>query len=106
MDRLPATSSFHVQSFNIHPIPACNAFPLKKIPQLSPRRSRTIPHHHQINPNAYFRAEIKASFMAGLEDDFVPPSKDLVREIAKPFNNWFSPKLYGFEKSANGRPSM
>jgi 1-acyl-sn-glycerol-3-phosphate acyltransferase len=51
-------------------------------------------------------AKINALNMAGLEDDFVPPSKDLVKEIAKPFNNWFSPKLYGFEKIERERPAL
>ncbi len=44
--------------------------------------------------------------MAALEDDFVPPSKELVREVSKPFKNWFSPKLYGFEKIERDRPAL
>jgi 1-acyl-sn-glycerol-3-phosphate acyltransferase len=44
--------------------------------------------------------------MAALEDDFVPPSKDLVTEVAKPFKTWFSPRMYGFEKVERERPAL
>lgn len=44
--------------------------------------------------------------MVALDDDIVPPSKDLVRELAKPFNTWFSPRLYGFEKIESDRPAL
>lgn len=44
--------------------------------------------------------------MTALDDDIVPPSKELVREIAKPFRTWFSPRLYGFEKLDKDRPAL
>lgn len=44
--------------------------------------------------------------MAHFEDDIIPPSKDFVKEIAKPFINWFSPRLYGFEKIEKDRPAL
>lgn len=44
--------------------------------------------------------------MTALDDEIVPPSKDLVREIAKPFKTWFSPRLYGFEKIEKDRPAL
>lgn len=44
--------------------------------------------------------------MAAFEDDIIPPSKELVREIAKPFLTWFSPRLYGFEKIERERPAL
>lgn len=44
--------------------------------------------------------------MATLENDIVPPSKDLVRELAKPFQTWFSPRIYGFDKIERERPAL
>jgi 1-acyl-sn-glycerol-3-phosphate acyltransferase len=44
--------------------------------------------------------------MAAFEDEIIPPSKDLVMEIAKPFKNWFSPKIYGFDKVQSDRPAL
>lgn len=44
--------------------------------------------------------------MAGIDDDFNPPSKELVTEVAKPLKAWFSPKLYGFEKIERERPAL
>jgi hypothetical protein len=41
-----------------------------------------------------------------LEDEIIPPSKDLVMDIAKPFKTWFAPRMYGFEKIEKDRPAL
>ena len=44
--------------------------------------------------------------MPTLENDIVPPSKDLVKELAKPFKTWFDPRIYGFDKIERDRPAL
>src|SRR5688572_13098467 len=44
--------------------------------------------------------------MSGIDDDTIPPSKDLVTEVSKPLRTCLAPNLYGFEKIERERPAL